>query len=224
MAIYLPGTMDEEQIALDELTPREIVAELDKHVVGQKDAKRAVAIALRNRMRRQKLAPDSLDTSTSLHNLGGIAYSQGDRRAAKEFFQRSLAIREKLAPHSLAVATSLVFGMVAARITGETEINPGGAMGKLTQLGFGMLRPQHPSTNLMTAAMRGPTTIGDLLALDPEHSNAPEVVSVLVARPCSSSPAKATSGASSVSARCEFAIASRIWDWSSGTASSRWPI
>ncbi len=58
MAIYLPGTVDEEQIALDELTPREIVAELDKHVVGQKDAKRAVAIALRNRMRRQKLAPD----------------------------------------------------------------------------------------------------------------------------------------------------------------------
>jgi ATP-dependent HslUV protease ATP-binding subunit HslU len=58
MAIYLPATADEEQVALDELTPREIVAELDKHVVGQKDAKRAVAIALRNRMRRQKLAPD----------------------------------------------------------------------------------------------------------------------------------------------------------------------
>jgi ATP-dependent HslUV protease ATP-binding subunit HslU len=58
MAIYLPGTADEEQLALDELTPREIVAELDKYVVGQKDAKRAVAIALRNRMRRQKLAPE----------------------------------------------------------------------------------------------------------------------------------------------------------------------
>src|SRR5271155_2229414 len=58
MAIYLPGTVDEEQIALDELTPREIVAELDKHVIGQKDAKRAVAIALRNRMRRQKLTPE----------------------------------------------------------------------------------------------------------------------------------------------------------------------
>src|SRR3984893_5788479 len=58
MAIYLPGTVEEEQIALDELTPREIVAELDKHVVGQKDAKRAVAIALRNRMRRQKLTPE----------------------------------------------------------------------------------------------------------------------------------------------------------------------
>ena len=58
MAIYLPPTAEEEQLALDELTPREIVAELDKYVVGQKAAKRAVAIALRNRIRRQKLTPD----------------------------------------------------------------------------------------------------------------------------------------------------------------------
>src|SRR6202140_3756064 len=58
MAIYLPGTAEEEQVTLDELTPREIVTELDKYVVGQKDAKRAVSIALRNRMRRQKLAPE----------------------------------------------------------------------------------------------------------------------------------------------------------------------
>ena len=49
--------MDEEPI-LDELTPREIVRELDKHVVGQQEAKRAVAIALRNRIRRQKLPPE----------------------------------------------------------------------------------------------------------------------------------------------------------------------
>jgi ATP-dependent HslUV protease ATP-binding subunit HslU len=58
MAIYLPSSAEEEQLALDELTPREIVAELDKHVIGQKDAKRAVAIALRNRTRRQKLTPE----------------------------------------------------------------------------------------------------------------------------------------------------------------------
>jgi ATP-dependent HslUV protease ATP-binding subunit HslU len=58
MAIYFPPTAEEEQLALDDLTPREIVSELDKHVVGQKDAKRAVAIALRNRMRRQKLTPE----------------------------------------------------------------------------------------------------------------------------------------------------------------------
>ena len=58
MALYLPSTAEEEQIALDELTPREIVSELDKYVIGQKAAKRSVAIALRNRMRRQKLPPD----------------------------------------------------------------------------------------------------------------------------------------------------------------------
>jgi ATP-dependent HslUV protease ATP-binding subunit HslU len=58
MAIFLPGTADELELSLEDLTPREIVAELDKHVVGQRDAKRAVAIALRNRMRRQKLPPD----------------------------------------------------------------------------------------------------------------------------------------------------------------------
>ena len=58
MAIYLPGTADDQELALEELTPREIVAELDKYVVGQRAAKRAVALALRNRTRRQKLAPE----------------------------------------------------------------------------------------------------------------------------------------------------------------------
>jgi ATP-dependent HslUV protease ATP-binding subunit HslU len=55
VAIYLPETT---QTSTESLTPREIVAELDKYVVGQTAAKRAVAIALRNRMRRQKLAPE----------------------------------------------------------------------------------------------------------------------------------------------------------------------
>jgi ATP-dependent HslUV protease ATP-binding subunit HslU len=53
--IFLPASTE---IAADALTPRQIVAELDKHVVGQAAAKRAVAIALRNRMRRQKLSPE----------------------------------------------------------------------------------------------------------------------------------------------------------------------
>jgi ATP-dependent HslUV protease ATP-binding subunit HslU len=57
MVIYLQGDVDEEA-KLDEMSPRQIVAELDKHVVGQRNAKRAVAIALRNRVRRQKLPPE----------------------------------------------------------------------------------------------------------------------------------------------------------------------
>src|SRR5689334_22323984 len=55
MAILLP---EATQTSTESLTPRQIVAELDKYVIGQAAAKRAVAIALRNRMRRQKLAPD----------------------------------------------------------------------------------------------------------------------------------------------------------------------
>src|SRR5438552_8830062 len=55
--MYVPETVDETP-HLDELTPREIVRELDKYVIGQARAKRAVAIALRNRVRRQKLAPE----------------------------------------------------------------------------------------------------------------------------------------------------------------------
>jgi ATP-dependent HslUV protease ATP-binding subunit HslU len=55
MPIYLPETTS---TTIEALTPRQIVAELDKYVVGQARAKRAVAIALRNRTRRQKLPPD----------------------------------------------------------------------------------------------------------------------------------------------------------------------
>ena len=58
MVIYLPGQSTKDAVALDELTPREIVSELDKHVIGQAEAKRAVAIALRNRIRRRKLDPE----------------------------------------------------------------------------------------------------------------------------------------------------------------------
>ncbi len=55
MPIYLPETTAS---STDAMTPREIVAELDRYVIGQHQAKRAVAIALRNRMRRQKLPPE----------------------------------------------------------------------------------------------------------------------------------------------------------------------
>ncbi|MDR2468522.1 MAG: AAA family ATPase, partial [Spirochaetaceae bacterium] len=50
--------MDTEKRNLDHLTPKEIVLELDKYIVGQSKAKRAVAVALRNRIRRLKLNPE----------------------------------------------------------------------------------------------------------------------------------------------------------------------
>jgi ATP-dependent HslUV protease ATP-binding subunit HslU len=87
MAIYLPASAEEQDIALDELTPREIVAELDKHVVGQRPAKRAVAIALRNRQRRQKLPPDIADDimPKNIIMIGptGVGKTEIARRLAK---------------------------------------------------------------------------------------------------------------------------------------------
>src|SRR5215510_10209935 len=63
--ILAPGSneavaSEEEELlpALDDMTPREIVLELDKYIVGQAAAKRAVAVALRNRVRRQNLPPE----------------------------------------------------------------------------------------------------------------------------------------------------------------------
>src|SRR5512140_1722017 len=86
MAIYLPPAT-EEMPALDELAPREIVAELDKHVVGQAAAKRAVAIALRNRMRRQKLAPELAEEIAPKNILmigpTGVGKTEIARRLAK---------------------------------------------------------------------------------------------------------------------------------------------
>ena len=87
MAIYLPGTAEDQPLSLEELTPREIVAELDKYVVGQADAKRAVAIALRNRQRRQKLPPDIAEEIMPKNILmigsTGVGKTEIARRLAK---------------------------------------------------------------------------------------------------------------------------------------------
>jgi ATP-dependent HslUV protease ATP-binding subunit HslU len=86
MVIYLAGEVDEE-VRLDEMTPRQIVAELDKHVVGQRNAKRAVAIALRNRIRRQKLPPemavDVMPKNIIMIGSTGIGKTEIARRLAR---------------------------------------------------------------------------------------------------------------------------------------------
>ncbi|HOA71227.1 MAG TPA: ATP-dependent protease ATPase subunit HslU [Bacillota bacterium] len=72
---------------MEELTPREIVAELDKYIVGQDQAKRAVAIALRNRLRRQKVAGDLQDDIIPKNILmigpTGVGKTEICRRLAK---------------------------------------------------------------------------------------------------------------------------------------------
>jgi ATP-dependent HslUV protease ATP-binding subunit HslU len=83
---FVPETLDETP-HLDELTPREIVRELDKYVIGQAGAKRAVAIALRNRIRRQKLPPEMAEEvmPKNIIMIGptGVGKTEIARRLAK---------------------------------------------------------------------------------------------------------------------------------------------
>ena len=84
MAIYLPESTSS---TVQALTPRQIVAELDKYVVGQHQAKRAVAIALRNRMRRRKLSPEMAEEVVPKNILmigpTGVGKTEIARRLAK---------------------------------------------------------------------------------------------------------------------------------------------
>jgi ATP-dependent HslUV protease ATP-binding subunit HslU len=84
MAIFLP---ERTSTAVDSLTPRQIVLELDKYVIGQAKAKRAVAIALRNRIRRQRLAPEIAEEVTPKNILmigpTGVGKTEIARRLAR---------------------------------------------------------------------------------------------------------------------------------------------
>jgi len=89
MAIVLPESLEKDVHKLDEteLTPQEIVAELDKYIIRQEEAKKAVAIALRNRFRRRKLPPELADEIAPKNILmigpTGVGKTEISRRLAK---------------------------------------------------------------------------------------------------------------------------------------------
>jgi ATP-dependent HslUV protease ATP-binding subunit HslU len=89
MAIELPQSLEKKNRMLEEteLTPQEIVSELDKYIIGQKAAKKAVAIALRNRYRRLKLPPELADEIAPKNILmigpTGVGKTEISRRLAK---------------------------------------------------------------------------------------------------------------------------------------------
>jgi len=98
MAIVLPQNLEKfSKVTKEvELTPQEIVAELDKYIVGQKDAKRAVAIALRNRYRRCKLPPELADEIAPKNILmigpTGVGKTEISRRLARLTYSPFLKI------------------------------------------------------------------------------------------------------------------------------------
>jgi len=85
--IYLGGETIPAPPKLDDLTPRQIVAEIDKYVIGQTAAKKAVAVAVRNRVRRQKLpaemAADVLPKNILMIGSTGVGKTEIARRLAR---------------------------------------------------------------------------------------------------------------------------------------------
>lgn len=91
---------------------------------------------------------------------------------------------------ALAVVLSLGFSAVVCRIAGETDVMPGGPVGKLTQLVFGAVHPHHPATNLMTASLTHASSVaaadllndvkcGHLLGADPRRQFLAQAAGIL---------------------------------------------
>jgi ATP-dependent HslUV protease ATP-binding subunit HslU len=190
MAIYLPGTADDQALALDEMTPREIVAELDKYVVGQHAAKRAVAIALRNRMRRQKLSPELADDimPKNIIMIGptGVGKTEIARRLAKLTNSPFLKVEaskftevgyvgrdvESIVRDLVEIAIDMVREEKMEDVEDKAELN---AEDRLLDL----LLPQPPAQAVASAKAAGPATV----VMTPTGMRAMQVMQVTSAGP-----------------------------------------
>jgi ATP-dependent HslUV protease ATP-binding subunit HslU len=154
MVIELPGEVDatatQDEVSLDQMTPREIVHELDKYVVGQKLAKRAVAIALRNRWRRQQLEP-SLGEEITPKNILMI----GPTGVGKTEIARRLARLAKAPFLKVEASKFTEVGYVGRDV--ESMIRD------LVELAVVMVREEQREAVLRTAAARAEDRIVQLL-------------------------------------------------------------
>ncbi|HEY5611614.1 MAG TPA: ATP-dependent protease ATPase subunit HslU [Thermoanaerobaculia bacterium] len=150
MVIVLPGEVKQESQLGDRLTPKEIVARLDEHIVGQSAAKRSVAIALRNRWRRQQL-PENVRDEIAPKNIIMI----GPTGVGKTEIARRLA-RLTRSPFLKVEASKFTeVGYVGRDV--ESIVRD------LTELGVKMVREERKEQNRAQAEKNARTRLLDLL-------------------------------------------------------------